>query len=216
MEPPAELLRNLTWRDMHMKKTVVSVLALCLCLAPLAAAQSTQSSPNLEQKFTAGKVLTLQLEAGDYKIQKGAPDKVSIVSRLRNSSDASKVRFEVQETANSITIKVHTPENYSGVIQVPHRVDIVLRLTAGDLTIGELEGSKDIEVRAGDLSIDVGDPNSYGAVDVSSLAGDIDASAFHQNRSGIGRSFRLQGKGPYRLHVHLGAGDIRLTAPTPQ
>src|SRR5262249_47241767 len=95
-------------------------------------------------------------------------------------------------------------------ITVPRQSDLHVRLSAGDLTIEDIRGNKDIELRAGDLRIDVGRADDYKRVDASLWAGDIKASAFNIFKGGLFRSFDWAGNGSYRLHAHLMAGDLHL------
>src|SRR6185369_10648844 len=100
--------------------------------------------------------------------------------------------------------------NLKFMIQVPSQSDLYVRLSAGDLTIEDIRGNKDVELRAGDLHIDVGQAADYKKVDASLWAGDIKASAFQIFKGGLFRSFEWAGSGPYRLHAHLLAGDLHL------
>jgi len=93
---------------------------------------------------------------------------------------------------------------------VPRHSDLWVRLTAGDMKIESIEGNKDVEAHAGDLEIQIAHPEEYGYRDASVLAGDIDASAFNISKEGLFRSFQQKGPGKYRLHAHLGAGDLTI------
>ena len=85
-------------------------------------------------------------------------------------------------------------------------------LTAGDLTVDGIEGNKDIESHAGDLTIDVGRAEDYSHVDAALWAGDLEAPPFNVSKGGLFRSFDWKGGGAYTLHAHLKAGDLRLVA----
>ena len=73
-----------------------------------------------------------------------------------------------------------------------------------------MRGNKDVELHAGDLSIDVGRAEDYNHVDASLWAGDLHAAPFNVVKGGLFRSFDWNGKGPYRLHAKMKAGDLRL------
>lgn len=60
------------------------------------------------------------------------------------------------------------------------------------------------------MRIDVGRAADYSHVDASVWAGDITAPAYNVTKGGLFRSFEWTGKGRYRLHAHLKAGDLRL------
>ena len=95
-------------------------------------------------------------------------------------------------------------------IHLPKTCDLYLRVPAGDVSVEGISGNKDIELHAGDLSIRVGDPLEYAHVDASVNAGDVEASPFGESHSGLFRSFQKSGAGKYRLHAHVGAGDLTL------
>ena len=61
------------------------------------------------------------------------------------------------------TVRVDTPwhDGAKMRIELPRRSNIVVRLSAGDLTIRGIEGSKDVSASAGDVKIDVGSRDQY-------------------------------------------------------
>jgi hypothetical protein len=68
---------------------------------------------------------------------------------------------------------------------LPTRSGLRVRLTAGDLTVEGIEGNKDIESHAGDLTIDVGRAEDYHRVDASLWAGDLQAPPFNVSKGGL-------------------------------
>ena len=96
-------------------------------------------------------------------------------------------------------------------IEVPRELHLTVRCTAGDLDVVGIRGNKDISLRAGDLTIDVGDPSDYAFTHASVTAGDVNASAFGVHKGGLFRSFKRENAaGKYRLRASLWAGDIKL------
>ena len=73
-----------------------------------------------------------------------------------------------------------------------------------------IEGDKDIESNAGQVNINIGKPQDYRAIDASVTSGDSEARALRGIGAGPVHSLNATGPGKYRLHVHLGAGQIRL------
>jgi len=72
-------------------------------------------------------------------------------------------------------------------------------------------GDKDVELPAGQLTMEIGKSEDYRAhVDASALTADLEASAFEVSKGGSFRSFDKSGPGKYGLHAHLGAGEIDL------
>jgi hypothetical protein len=181
--------------------------------AALLAGNSGQPSPdqgNLELTLIPGAPLRLELSAGDYRIEAGESDRMLITSRPKNPADRAKVHFGISATRTSALVRVNGSRDFAATIQIPRSLNLNVRLSAGRLVIDRIIGDTDIQSHAGELEINVGRPEEYKTVNASVLAGDIDASAFQGSKSGLFRSFNSKGPGKYHLHVHLGAGQIRL------
>jgi sarcosine oxidase gamma subunit len=197
-----------------MKRSVHFCCAAVLLLACSGWGQTVYSKPgesSLEHAFSAGGRITLKLSAGDYDVRSGAPDKIAVSWTTKNDSDLQKVRVKIDAYRTDATISTDAPHgNFHVTIDLPSASDLVVRLTAGDLTISGITGSKDVESHAGDMNIHVGNPEDYGHVDASVHAGDLNAAPFGESKGGLFRSFNWNGPGKHRLHIHLGAGDINL------
>ena len=75
-----------------------------------------------------------------------------------------------------------------------------------------IANDQDVEIHAGDLTVDVGPVEDYSHIDASVITGEIDAGAFGESHGGLFRSFRKSGSGKYRLHAHVGAGQLTFAA----
>ena len=188
------------------------VLLTLLLTASSVAAQQRQNEAVVEQKFSPGGSIRMHLSAGDYTIS--GSDSSAIVVTYRASSPERLKRIKVQCKTNGSSAELTVAEtphnNFHATIEVPRQSDLWVRLTAGDMKIEGIEGNKDVEAHAGDLEIQIAHPEEYGHRDASVLAGDIDASAFNISKEGLFRSFQQKGPGKYRLHAHLGAGDLTI------
>jgi len=175
-------------------------------------AQEGLTSGSLERPLSGNDRVTMDLVAGDYRIT-GSPDnRVRIDWTVRDAESLQKVRVFAEERHNELTIatKVASNSHARFTIQLPKQSDLYVRLTAGNLYIEDIRGNKDIQVRAGDMRVDVGRAEDYAMVDASLWAGDIHASAFQTFKGGLFRSFEWNGAGRYRLRARLMAGDIYL------
>jgi len=175
-------------------------------------AQEAGTSGSLERPFAANGSVKMDLVAGDYRITGSAQDRVRVDWSVRDAEALAKVKARAEVRGRELSIATDGPSNrgLKFVIELPKQSDLYVRLTAGDLTIEAIRGNKDVELRAGDLRIDVGRAEDYNKVDASLWAGDLKASAFQIYKEGLFRSFDWTGKGPYRLHAHLMAGDLYL------
>lgn len=179
-------------------------------------AQDSRTSNWLERPFAANGSVKMDLVAGDYLITGHSQDRVRVDWSARDADALSHVQVRAEARDRELKITTDGPSNkgLKFTIQIPSQSDVHVRLSAGDLKLEDVRGNKDVELRAGDLRIDVGRAEDYGKVDASLWAGDIKASAFQIFKGGLFRSFDWTGKGSYRLHAHLMAGDLYLYSKT--
>ena len=184
---------------------------LLLLLAPvLVHAQAHEAT--VQQKFISGGSIHLHLEAGGYTISPSDSDDIVVTYRAHSDSSLQRVKVTISPSgSNAEVIVSDTPNNnFSAVIEVPRRSNLWIRLTAGELVVESLEGDKDLELRAGEMQVDIPHPEEYGHCDASVLAGSLAASAFDVEKGGLFRSFDHHGPGKYRLHAHVMTGEINL------
>ena len=190
-----------------------AILGTALVTAPLAGTdQGGRAKESLERAFSQNGRIRMDLSAGDYHIS-GSPDnRIRLEWSVRDADQLPRVRARADVRDHEATITTDGPSNkgLKVAIEVPKQADLYVRLTAGDLRIEGIKGNKDVELYAGDVRIDVGRAEDYHNVDASVWAGDITAPPFQVNKGGLFRSFDWRGKGPYRLHAKLKAGDLRL------
>jgi hypothetical protein len=191
-------------------KTLRLAWALLL-LAGVAAAQDLVPEAHVENKFAAGGSIQMHLAPGDYIISGTPAEHVRVTYRPAGTSSGP-VQVELQAAGSSASLRVRRAHhhNFHAEIEVPQRSDLFIRLGAGHLNVQGVSGSKDIEAHVGDVNVDVRRPEDYREVDASVAIGDLTAPAFNVSKDGFARSFKTHGPGPYRLHVHVGTGDLRL------
>lgn len=189
-----------------MRTNVVSaVTALTLLLAG-----SVAEAKVTERTFVSGGTVRLELAAGDYEIVASKDNRIRVSWDDRGKDADVVLRIDVG--ASRATLRTETPWNNGPRIRIelPRRTNMVLKLSAGDLKISGIEGSKDVSARAGDVNIHVGPREQYRYVKASVSIGDLHADAFDVNKDGLFRSFEWTGKGQYELRAHLMAGDLKL------
>ena len=195
--------------------SIFGVILVAL-LAGRSAGQSPRLSDSLERAFAPGGSIHMDLSAGDYRISGARENRIRVLWRVRNAADLPRVRVQADVKGSEARLVTEGVRNgFEVEIQVPTRSGLRVRLSAGDLTVEGIEGNKDIESHAGDVTIDVGRAEDYSRVDASLWAGDLEAPPFHVSKGGLFRSFDWKGSGPYTLHAHLKAGDLRLLSRLP-
>jgi hypothetical protein len=175
-------------------------------------AQEAGTSGSLERPLSANDRVKMDLVAADYRITGSPERRVRIDWTVRDAESLPKVRVFAEEHQGELTIATKVPSNSHGrfTIQLPNQSDLYVRLTAGSIDIEDIRGNKDVQIRAGDIRVDVGRAEDYAMVDASLWAGDIDAVPFQTVKGGLFRSFEWSGRGSYRLRARLMAGKIYL------
>jgi hypothetical protein len=166
--------------------------------------------PPAHQDFISGGLIRLHLESGGYTVTPSDSEKIVVTCRDRSEEEFSHVKVEIKRAATSADVYISdTPHNnFHATIEVPRRSDLWVRLSAGELVIENVEGNKNLELRAGRLQVNVPHSEEYGHRDASVLTGSIEASVFEVSKGGLFRSFEQSGPGKYRLHAHVMAGEI--------
>ncbi|MGC2196646.1 MAG: hypothetical protein WA628_18375 [Terriglobales bacterium] len=171
-------------------------------------------APQAQEKFAPGGYIRLHLSPGGYTIVGSDSNAIQVTCKSANSDRLKQVKVQIRASAASADVSISdTPHNnFQATIEVPRRSDLRVRLFAGEVVIGGVEGDKDVEVGAGRIEIRVPHPEQYGRRDASVRAGSIEASAFDVSKGGLFRSFEQKGPGKYRLHAHVSTGEIDLSA----
>jgi hypothetical protein len=199
-----------------MKRTAILVVLPFLFLTSALGEKSVVTKEigkeSFEAEFPARGQLRLHLRSGEVVVKGIDENKVRVHFDGPKSGELSDVEVSLKSSGSEGDLHVGGgPRNgFRIIIEVPKVVDLRLRMPFGDATVEELTGDKDVEIHAGDLTINVGDANEYGHVDASVTSGDLEGGPFHISKGGLFRSFEKDGTGKYRLHVHVGAGDLTL------
>lgn len=165
-----------------------------------------------EREFAPGGSLKISLRAGDLKIVKGEDPRhihlrIKLDPRNGDIDKDVRVRFDVHGSEAEIQIKGPSRNGVNAEIEIPSPTNLQVRMTAGDLHVEGVEGDKDLELHFGDLQVEPCSEFDYGPIDASTHIGDVQ-SPFGKTKGWLGQSLKSQGNGRYRLHAHVGIGDI--------
>jgi hypothetical protein len=199
-----------------MHRTMVLAVFI-LVLAAASFGQTTASkgeggSEGFEAALPSDGLIRLEVRSGDVRILGGDEDKIRVRYEGRESARGGEVEVKLARAGKTGDLSIQGgPRNgFQIILQVPRRSNLRVRMPFGDLAISAITGDKDIEVHAGDLTVEVGESTQYAHVDASVMSGELSAGPFGVNTGGLFRSFAKAGSGTYRLHAHLGAGDLVL------
>ncbi len=190
-------------------------LAALLLIVPGLAAQAVDlrgvGRAWTELGAPASERLRLNLDAGAIAIRPSADGQVRLRYTGRRDQDLSRVRVRFEAQASTPELRVsNTPhEDFHLEIEVPRKVALTLRMSAGDLSLQGIEGDKDLRLQAGELKLKVEDAAAYGPVSASVWAGEVNPGPFGASKGGLFRTFSHQGPGRYAIQVKVKAGEIR-------
>jgi hypothetical protein len=189
------------------------IAAASLALGAITFGQTRSDDHSIEQSFSEGGIVTLNLSSGDYTVRAGPSDRVRVYWRAEDAEhekEMRQIKVVTDVFERVATIRTQGPTNRARfTIEVPARSDVHLRVRAGDIRIEGIEGNKDVRMTAGDLHIDVR-PDSLRHVHASVTFGDLKATSLGIDKDGIRNSFDWFGDGEYTLDARLFAGDVTL------
>lgn len=194
-----------------MKKVVLGII-LSFALASFAFADDGPTPPlSTIRQFSSGGTIHMDLSAGDYSIVASGEDKIHVTGSCHDPDAEAPLRADIRVQGGDAKIITGGPHNNSHfTIEVPRHSNLVIRLSAGNLEIGRIEGDLDVSSHAGDVNIAVGSATEYRSVTASVYAGDVTAPSFGESKSGLFRSLHWSGNGTHKIYAHVGAGDLNL------
>src|SRR5262249_33698928 len=150
--------------------------------------------------------------SGEVHVIGTAENRITVELSGRRASDAKdlKVRLERQDGAADLRVCGGPRNDLRITIRVPSSTDLYARVPFGEVHVQNIAGNQDVELHAGELTVEVGNSTDYGQVSASVATGELDAAVFGENHGGLFRSFKKEGGGRYRLHAHVGAGQLTL------
>lgn len=194
-----------------------SLCSLTLIALPAAAGAdktdiSERGVPHFEAQIPPGARVALHIRAGDIRILGAEDGKLTVDISGKNKNNIDDLRYRLTSSGSNAELHVSGgPRNDLNIeVHIPRNSELYARISAGDVSIENVTGSKDVELHAGDLTISVGNPADYSRVEASVSAGDISAAPFGEEHGGLFRSFKKSGPGRFTLYAHVGAGDLTL------
>jgi len=200
-----------------MRRSVLALFALLAFLVPSGFPESELKVKDLQSHpfavdFPSGSNLRVHLRSGDFRIVGRDDNKVAVHFSGRNADNARDLTVLFRRSDDDADLRIFggPKNNLEVTIEVPRSSKLFVRMPAGDLSVEGVSGDKDVELHAGDLTIAVGTAAEYSHVDASVVTGGIEAAPFGESHGGLFRSFEKNGTGKYKLHAHVGAGDLTL------
>ncbi len=193
------------------------LLAWAALLAPVCVAQTKLEATDIanhpfSEDFASGGKLRLRVRSGEIHVIGTDKTKISVELSGKKAHDAKKLKvcLERKDSTADMRISGGPRNDLTITIRIPTNTDLYARIPFGEVHVENIVSNQDVELHAGDLTVAVGDSAAYAHVDASVISGEVDAVAFGESHGGLFRSFRREGSGRYRLHAHVGAGQLTL------
>ena len=193
-----------------------------LCASTLAGVSqsSVRCGQPLDAPLQRGAELTIVSLSTEIEVVGTDHDAIHVSCRADDPNTADDVRIQFSGTADharlTFTGSRFNHNNLHLRVEVPRKLDLALRMPAGDVKVEEIEGNKDIQLTAGQISISAAHAWDYKDVNASVDIGQVNAQVYGANKGGFFRAFRKQNNhGEYRLHAHVMTGQIDLLGKNP-
>ena len=199
-----------------MKRFVLTLLAVALFVPSVFANTKSDvvvaGKSHMEFECPRNMPLQLYLRSGEILIVGTDDTKITVDLAGKNADKIQDVKGRLS-LANNVAAFHLTggPKNeLQIIIHIPRNSDLKARIFAGELSIQDVIGNKDLELHAGEMNIAAGNREDYGHIDMSVNAGELDAEAFGDSKGGLFRSISWDAGGKYRLHAHVGTGQLSI------
>jgi hypothetical protein len=166
----------------------------------------------IEAPLRARAALVIESRPGGVEIVGTDAEVVRVSCTVDHS--AQDVELRISGTPGYGRLNITSPmrnQNLRIRIEVPKKTNLRFHMGAGEVKVEDIAGDKDIDLYAGQITIEAASAGSYKSVEASVDIGDVNASAFGVDKGGFFRSFKkTMAEGEYRLRAHVMTGEIDL------
>ncbi len=189
--------------------------ALLACTMTAFAQTDVACGQTLQAPMHADTALTIDSRPAGLTIVGTDQQTIRVTCTADHPQEMQGVRLRFSGGGNNTRLTIKGGETHHGGvevrIEVPHRTSVRVTMGAGEVTVKNLEGNKDISLYAGQVTISSPQAWNYRSVDASVDIGEVNAQAFGADKGGFFRRFtRRNASGEYRLHAHVTTGEIDL------
>lgn len=201
--------------------TLCKIFFCCLSLAPFCLASDHFNDWNYEEThdevrdFVAGGMVHMRLPVGDIHITRGDNNQIRLhyTIKSKHESQMKDAHVDIEIRDRDANIDFHAPASgntqFDVELQVPENTNLDVHDKVGDLTVGDVEGDKDLDLGVGNIRVSVA-RSTYHLVRASSGIGDVNGNGYGESSGWLGKTLKYQGEGKYELRAHVSVGDINL------
>jgi hypothetical protein len=177
--------------------------------------QAVHCGQTLDAPLRRGAELTISSVSTEIEVVGTDKDAIHVSCHANDPNTAADIRIHFSGSADHAKLNItgdHLNHNNLHLrVEVPRKLGLALHMSAGDAKVEEIEGDKNIQLTAGQISITAARDWDYKEVNASVDIGEVNAEVYGENKGGFFRAFRKQdGHGEYRLRAHVMTGQIDL------
>jgi len=166
---------------------------------------------HFEADFPSDGQIRMHIGLGRSKSREATKQKIQVHYSGKNADQRKNVRVSLKTSGDvgELNISGGPHNEFKIEVEIPKSCKLYLRIMAGEVEVTGIRGDKDVELSFGELTVEA-NPEDYAHVDASVYSGDLDAEPFAISKGGFVPIIREAGPGKYRLHAHVGAGELML------
>ncbi len=200
-------------------RSVCLPIGLALLAWPIAGFAETRTpcSQSITRPLQPRAALVIDSTPAGLQIVGTDREELHVSCTADSDEDAGNIALHFSSAANGGKLSIegahaqHGNHSLQIKIEVPRRTNLSVRMFAGQVTVQEVKGDKDVEIGAGQITISSIHAGDYRSVKASVGAGEVQAQAFGEDKGGLFRTFsRENAGGDYRLRAHATTGQIQL------
>ncbi len=181
---------------------------------------TVQCGQTLNGQLQSGAVLTIDSRPAGIEIVGTDQEGIRVSCKADDTYSATHTHLHLSGTPSQSKLTIdgeHLNHNNIQIhIEVPRKINLRAHMPAGQVTINEIVGDKDLELYAGQITITSAHKWDYKDVDVSVSIGQVNAQVYGEGRGGFFDSVKKQNAdGEYKLHAHVTTGQIDLVGKSP-
>ena len=138
------------------------LLACAALLAPTCIAQTRLEATDIANHpfsadFAGGGKLRLRVRSAEVHIIGTADNKISVELSGRSAHDARKLKVRFERSASTAVMRIcgGPRSDLTITIRIPSDTDLTARIPFGEVHVKNITGNQDVELHAGDLTVDV-------------------------------------------------------------
>ena len=194
---------------------IAAGLTLFACNLAAFAQSEVQCGQTLNAALRSGANLAIDSRPAGIEIVATDQEAIHVSCTSSDTDNTRDTRLRFSGTPTQAKLTISGPSIKNGNLQirieVPRKTNLAVQMPAGQIKVEEIEGDKNIELHAGQISISLTHKWNYRKIDASVGIGQVNAQIYGEEKGGFFRVFKKENPdGDYRLYAHVTTGQIEL------